>query len=101
MEKSFGKYVLNEILCKSPSIKNMQNKFSQYVSFMFTIPYMAYISTLTTCKTCINFHKNKFMLRPFTFTLRVNQIRLTVLIRRVNKLGTNERMCDDSYHMHF
>lgn len=65
MEKSFGKYVLNEILCKSPSIKNMQNKFSQYVSFMFTIPYMACISTLTTCKTCINFHKKQVYVKAF------------------------------------
>lgn len=65
MEKSFGKYVLNEILCKSPSIKNMQNKFTQYVSFMFTIPYMACISTLTTCKTCINFHKKQVYVKAF------------------------------------
>lgn len=65
MEKSFGKYVLKEILCKSPSIKIMQNKFSQYVSFMFTIPYMACISTLTTCKTCINFHKKQVYVKAF------------------------------------
>lgn len=65
MEKSFGKYVLKEILCKSPSIKNMQNKFTQYVSFMFTIPYMACISTLTTCKTCINFHKKQVYVKAF------------------------------------
>lgn len=65
MEKSFGKYVLKEILCKSPSIKNMQNKFTQYVSFMFTIPYMACISTLTTCKTCINFHKKQVYVKVF------------------------------------
>lgn len=65
MEKSFWKYVLKEILCKSPSIKNMQNKFTQYVSFMFTIPYMACISTLTTCKTCINFHKKQVYVKAF------------------------------------
>lgn len=65
MEKSFLKYVLKEILCKSPSIKNMQNKFTQYVSFMFTIPYMACISTLTTCKTCINFHKKQVYVKAF------------------------------------